>query len=201
MFKARWAALFVVALMTLGHMGCTPFESYKQLNDQQKQIGAKLKTSADPEVAQMGADVEANATTLEEVLDLKPEASITYSPQASADLRKKAKEDHSSPWYSKVWVWITGGTGAVILGWLLTLVRGASKANPITALAGDGLAALLDLFKEAGKDASPASLATKENLAKIIGDLRADAKYGHLVDELLAKYHLETSFPKTEPLT
>lgn len=202
MFKARWAALLAAAAVWMAAEGCVPFESSRQLNSQNKQIGARLKQNADPEVAQMGADVEANSQALEDYEDMKPETPVQpYSAENSAALRLQLKKDFESPWYRKLWVWLTAGAGSVILGYLLMLVRGASKANPVTALAGDGLAALLDLFHAAGKDAAPASLVTKESLAKIIGDLRADEKYGHLVDELLSKYHLETTFPKTEPLT
>jgi hypothetical protein len=193
--RCALALLLVIA-------GCTPFESSRQLNSQNKQIGAKLKQHSDAEVAQMGADVEANSQALETYEDLKPEGPVQpYTADASAKLRAQLKTDFESPWYRKLWVWITAGTGATIIGYLLMLLHGASKANPITALAGDGLAALLDLFHAAGKDASPAGLVTKESLAKIIGDLRADEKYGHLVDDLLAKYHMDTMFPKTEPIT
>jgi hypothetical protein len=109
----------VTAILALGLGGCgyfgyvKPTEGDRQVNHQNMGAGAFIEATAEePEIKQAGADVRENALALEANLIGKPEQPTPYSPQASADTRKKSTEEHSTPW----WQVLLGGLATFIAG-------------------------------------------------------------------------------------
>jgi hypothetical protein len=133
----------VVGFVALVIGGCrTPSEGDRQVNHQQKMIGQYVEEAAPtPEIKQAGADVKANAETLEKNLIGKPEKALSYTPENSKKSREQSDSDHSLP----LWLQTLGGIAIGVAGWFLRggAVSIFAKVAPTFAAGPLGTAATL----------------------------------------------------------
>lgn len=109
--------LLIVAGATMGMFACYP-EHVRDLNHQNREAGAFVAKEAEkPAVKQAGKDVAENSN---EVLKTtgEPENPVPYTPEASAEARKRAEEERTEePAFLGL---VKGVSNAAGIGWLGT---------------------------------------------------------------------------------
>lgn len=139
----------------LGLCGCVAIvtEGDRLVNDQTKKAGQFIAATAKvPEVAGAGVDVTENAEILQANVLGKPAADISYSPEASAQARARAQEEHS------------------FIGQVGDFVR-TNVHTGLTALGLGGLVTFLGLWFKRGKkivDYANLALSQSHQLATIV---------------------------------
>ena len=124
----------ILAIMLIG--GCfgyvKPTEKQKELNAQNEDAGKQIvEKSIQPEVKEIGADVQANSKVLRDTLIGDPKTKQPYSHQASVEIRTvvvKEYDESKAPWYKR-WA----GTLISGIGTLALLAVGVARYHPATA--------------------------------------------------------------------
>lgn len=131
--SAIFMLLFVASLSGCELMGYyKPTEPQKQLNAQNKDAGRQIvERAVQPEIKEIGADVQANSKVLEDTLIGEPAVKKPYTHQASAEIRTvvvKEYDESKAPWYKR-WA----GTLISGIGTLALLAIGVARYHPATA--------------------------------------------------------------------
>ena len=135
--KSIGSAIFML-LLVASLSGCElmgyykPTEPQKQLNAQNKDAGRQIvERAVQPEIKEIGADVQANSKVLEDTLIGEPAVKKPYTHQASTEIRTvvvKEYDESKAPWYKR-WA----GTLISGIGTLALLAIGVARYHPATA--------------------------------------------------------------------
>jgi hypothetical protein len=194
--RHSWVSrMFVFLFIAVLFGGCgyvKPTENQRQAHQQTIGAGDFVeKNASDPLVKQAGSDVKATATILQDTLIGKPAVIKDYSHDEAVKIVtvvKKEYDEAQAPWYKRWAGTLIGGlsvlaTGLGIVGFFYP--PAGLIANILKPIAG----ALTSMKQQA--DAHPNDVLPLDTLQTGITALTKDPKIGPILNDLLAKAHLD----------